>query len=181
MIRKHRGNNLLSSSSPHAAAVTQWRQTTSLSLYLSHALYTSLYNVILITTHKDMCPKSYLYISDFSAYLRLYPSNRSEPIGAGSVMSRFSATSIRFHPEGHVFPTNSPFTPAWNVVPIRSAFGKLAACRESAPWSACLTCSRSCGSSSARTLVPLLAPGSNGISTGYALSWNGRPRSSQGG
>ena len=49
-----------------------------------------------------MCPKSYLYIYDFSAYLHLCPSNRSEPIGAGSVMSRFSAFYIRFHPEGHV-------------------------------------------------------------------------------
>ena len=42
-----------------------------------------------------MCPKSYLYIYDFSAYLYLSPSNRSVPIGAGSAMSRFSAFSIR--------------------------------------------------------------------------------------
>ena len=49
-----------------------------------------------------MCPKSYLYIYDFSAYLHLCPSNRSEPIGVGSKLSQFSASCIRFHPEGHV-------------------------------------------------------------------------------
>ena len=42
-----------------------------------------------------LCPKSYLYIYYFSAYLHLCPSNRSQPIGADFVMSRFSASSIR--------------------------------------------------------------------------------------
>ena len=91
--RKHRGNDLLSSSlSPHAAVTTRRQRPLS----LSHALYK---NFSIIQQHfnnyKDMCPKSYLYIYDFSAYLHLGPSNRSVPIGAGSVMSRFSASSIR--------------------------------------------------------------------------------------
>ena len=50
----------------------------------------------------SVCPKSYLYLYDFSAYLHPCPPNRSVPIGAGSAMSRFSASCIRFHLEGHV-------------------------------------------------------------------------------
>ena len=89
----------MSSSSPHAAAVTRWRQlplsplSLSLSLSLSSSIHLTLH--MCNNNYKDMCPKSYLYIYDFSAYLHLCPSNRSEPIGAGSVMSRFSASSIR--------------------------------------------------------------------------------------
>ena len=67
----------------------------SLSLSLSHTLCTTFYKVILTTTYQSMCPKSYLYIYDFSTYLHFCPSNRSEPMGTGSVMSRFSASSIR--------------------------------------------------------------------------------------
>ena len=66
-------------------------------LSLSHALLHALYNVstIYINNMENMCPKSYLYIYDFSAYLHMCPSNQSEPIGAGSEISRFSASSIR--------------------------------------------------------------------------------------
>ena len=96
----------LSSSSPRAAAVTRWRQRPlylSLSLSLTYALFTTLQKqYIQLSNTKNVCPKSYLYIYDFSAYLHFCPSNRSVPIGAGSVMSRFSAAYIRFHPEGHV-------------------------------------------------------------------------------
>ena len=154
--------------------------TTSLSLSLSRSVQL-LFTIMQQHHFKDMCPKSYLYIYDFSAYLHLCPSNRF-----GTDRGRFCDEPVLciFHPVpfgGTCFPTNSPFTPAWNAVPIRSAFGMLAACQESAPWSACLTCSRSCGSSLPRTLVPQLAPGSNITSAGYALSWSGRQRSSQGG
>ena len=65
-----------------------------LSLCLSRAL-SNFYKVILTTTYRNMCPKSYLYIYDFSAYLHMCPSNRSEPIGIGSEISRFSVSSIR--------------------------------------------------------------------------------------
>ena len=118
-----------------------------------------------------MCPKSYLYPYDFSAYLHLCPFDRG----------RFCDEPVLciFHPvpsRGTCFPTNSPFTPAWDVAPIRSASDMLLACRMSTPWSACLTRCRSCESSSIRTPVLLLAPGSNDTSAGYASSWNGRRR-----
>ena len=122
--------------------------TTSLSLSLSLSVQLTLYKNI-NNLIESICPKSYLYLYDFSAFLHMCPSqNRSEPV------------LCIFHPEGHVFPTNSPVTPAWDVAPIRSASDTLPACRVSTPWSACLNRSRSCGSSSARTLVLLLAPGS---------------------
>ena len=77
--------------------------TTSLSLSLTVALTLCTPNFPIVQQHlENLCPKSYLYMYDFSAYLHLCPSNRSVPIGAGSVMSRFSTSSIRFHPEGHV-------------------------------------------------------------------------------
>ena len=66
--------------------------TTSLSL--SHALYNFSYNFQQLQ-YKSNCPKSYLYIYDFSAYLHMCPSNRSEPIGTGSEISRFSVSSIQ--------------------------------------------------------------------------------------
>ena len=52
----------------------------------------------------------------------------------------------------------------WDVAPIRSPSDTLLACRVSTPWSACLTRSRSYGSSSPRTLVLLLSLGSNDTS-----------------
>ena len=97
--------------------------TTSLSLSLSLSISHALYKNFTITqqhlrAHTKVCPKSYLYIYDFSAYLHLCSSNRSEPIRAGSVMSRFSASYIRFHPEGHVSQhLDSPFghTQKWTL------------------------------------------------------------------
>ena len=85
--------------------------THSLSLSLLHAMYNQLYNYN-NNVIENMCPESYLYIYEFSAYLHLCPSNRSEPIGAGS---------LHLPSGGTCFPTNSPFTPAWYIVPIRSA------------------------------------------------------------
>ena len=78
-------------------------------------------------------------------------------------------------------PTISPFTPAWDVLSARSAFGTRPACRLSGPWSTCPTHSPLCGSSSTRTIDLLLSPGSSGTSAGYVSSGNGRPRSLQGG
>ena len=106
----------------------------SLSLYV-HTLCNYLYK---ITTTQSMCPKSYLYIYDFRdiyIYVHTNRSDRSEPdLG--------SAGSLYLPSGGTCFPTNSPFTSAWDVAPIRSASGMLLACRVSAPWSTCLTCSR---------------------------------------
>ena len=42
MSRKHRGNDLLSSSSPHAAVVTLWRHNLSLTLSLSLSRFVQL-------------------------------------------------------------------------------------------------------------------------------------------
>ena len=144
-------------SSLHAVVTT--RRQLPLSLSLSHALYN--YSLQNINNNKNVCPKSYLYIYDFRViYINVHSnrSDRSEPV-------LVSAGSLYLPSGGTCFPTNSPFTPAWDVAPIRSASDTLPACRVSKPWSACLTRSRSCGSSSARTLVPLLAPGSNDTST----------------
>ena len=73
----------------------------------------------LCNNYIKLCPKSYLYIYDFSAYLHLCPSNRSVPIKAGSVISiydfvlpidRYRSRPVLyiFHPvpsEGTCFPT----------------------------------------------------------------------------
>ena len=97
--RKQRGNNLLSSSSPHAAAVTRWRQrplSLSLSVSLARSVQLTLQQQPTLLHHsKSMCPKSYIYIYDFSAYLHICPSNWSKPIGTGSGINRFSVSSIR--------------------------------------------------------------------------------------
>ena len=85
--------------------------------------------------------------------------------------------SSPFPSGGTYLPTNSPFTPAWGVLPVRSVSGMRPACRVSTLWSAYLTRSRSCGSLSARTPGHLLFPGSSDTSAGYASSGNGRPHS----
>ena len=75
------------------------------SLSLSHALSRSVQEllndtIVITTTISKLCPKSYLYLYDFSAYLHLCPYDRF-----GTDRGRFSASCIRFHPEGHVSPT----------------------------------------------------------------------------
>ena len=185
MSRRCRGNDLSSSSSPHATAVTQRRQrplSLSLSLSLSHAVSVHTH----YTTNFTKCNNSYLKVCALS-HIYTYMTfglftYLSFPIGRDRSVPVLGSTGSLYLPSGVTcFPTNSPFTPAWDVAPIRSASDTLPACRVSTPWSACLTRSRLCGSSSARTLVPLLAPGSNDTSAGYASSWSGRPCSSQGG
>ena len=98
--RIHRGNDLLSSSSPHAAVTIE--ATTSHSLFLSHTLYTPsrclctlTYKGVQLTTNNSVSPKSYLYIYDFRVIYICVPSNRSGRIGTGSSVFRFSLTSIR--------------------------------------------------------------------------------------
>ena len=86
--------------SRHTRRLQRGGNNLSLSLSLSRSI--QLLYTIMQQHVQNLCPKSYLYMYDFSAYLHLCPSNRSVPIGAGSVRSRFSASSIRFHPEGHV-------------------------------------------------------------------------------
>ena len=68
----------------------------SLSLSLSRSVQL-FYNYFYNTT--IMCPKSYLYIHDFSAYLHLCPSNRF-----GTDRGRFCDEPVLciFHPEGYV-------------------------------------------------------------------------------
>ena len=179
--RIHRGNGLLSSSSPHAVVTIEATTSHTHSLSLSRCLCThALYNLLTTKTttlHNVLCPKSYLYIYDFWVIYTCVPSNQSD----GSEPGLRSSGSPKLPSGGTCFPTNSPFTPAWDFALIRSASSMLPACRVSVPWSACLTHSQSCGSSSARTLVLLLAPGSSDTCTGYASSWSGTPRSSQDG
>ena len=130
LSRKCRGNNPSSSFSPHAAAVTQRRQRPlSISLTRSTTLSAHLTLQLFNNTSKTCAlSRIYTYTTFRRIYIPVLPIG-SVPIGAGSAESRFSASSI----QRDIFPTNSPFTPAWNVAPIRSAFGMLAACRGSAP------------------------------------------------
>jgi hypothetical protein len=93
--------------------------------------------------------------------------------------SSLSGTRIPFG--GTKIPTISPFTPAWDVLPVRSASGMPPACRVLVLWSAYLTRSPLCGSSSAQTLGLLPFPESSDTSARYASSGSGRLRSSQGG
>ena len=96
----------------------------------------------------------------------------------GEVLTRPTTSGSSHFPSGGTcFLTNSPFTPAWDVVLVRSASDMHPDCRVSVLWSAYLTRSRSCGSSSVRTLDLLLAPGSSDTYVGCASSWNGTLRS----
>ena len=103
---KHRGNDPLSSSSPHARRRYKMEATTSLSLsiYLSllHALYNFLYNNIHVAyIPKSVCPKSYLYLYDFRAIYIDVHSNRSDRSGP----VRSSAGSLRLPSGGTCFLT----------------------------------------------------------------------------
>ena len=90
-----------------------------------------------------LCSHIYTYMT-FGLFTYL-----SFPIGRdGSEPDLRSSGSLYLPSGGTCFPTNSPFTPAWDVALVRSASGMLPACRVSVPWSTCLTRSRSCGSSS---------------------------------
>ena len=100
---------------------------------------------------------------------------------SGSIRSTFLFQVCRFPSGGTGFPTNSPFTPAWDDLPFRSASGTHQASLLIAPCSTCPTHSPPCGSLSEQSLYLLPSPGASGISFGCAWSWSGRPHSSQGG
>ena len=158
----------MSSSSPHAAAVTRWRQ---LPLSLSPSLCTRAIQPLYkyVTTTITFCALShiYTYMTFRHIYICVLPigRNRSEPVlrSAGHV-SQQTPPSLR-----HGMSLQS------DLLPTRS---QLVGCQHLGQ---CLTRSRPCESLSARTLILLLAPGSSDTYAGYASSWNGRPRSSQGG
>ena len=109
MSRKHRDNDLLSSSFATRGGYNE-EATTSLShtLSLSHALYNKLYTKITTAFqhYESMCPKSYLYIYDFSAYLHMCPS---QSVRTNRYRFWDRPVLFIFHPEGHVFPTLSLF------------------------------------------------------------------------
>ena len=85
---------------PHAAVTTRRQLPLSLSL-LSLSVQLTLYKKITLQQqqHQSMCPKSYLYIYDFSAYLHMCPSQL-----VGTDRNRFWDQPVLciFHPEGHV-------------------------------------------------------------------------------
>ena len=106
LSRKRRGNDLSSSSSPHAAAVTQSRQRPlSLSLSLSLSLTLSVHLALhLFNNHTyKICALCHIYthMTVRHIYNSVHPIS-SVPIGADSAISRFSASCIWLHPEGHV-------------------------------------------------------------------------------
>ena len=102
-------------------------------------------------------------------------------IPSGSIRSGFLVPVSRFPSRGNDFPTNSPFTSAWDDLPFRSASGTHRASPLTTPWSACPNRYTPCGSLSEQSLYLLPSPGASGISFGCAGFWRGRPRSSQGG
>ena len=102
-------------------------------------------------------------------------------IPSGSIRSGFLLQVCRFPSGGTGFPRNSPFTPVWDDLPLRSASGTHRASLMTTPWSGCPTRSPPCGSLLEQSLYLLPSPGSSGISFGCAWSWSGRSRSSQGG
>ena len=86
MSRKHRGNNLLSSSLATRGGYNE-EATTSLSLSFSLSLCVSLAHSVQLTLQprifQSMCPKSYLYTYDFRAiYINIHSdwSDRSGPV-----------------------------------------------------------------------------------------------------
>ena len=104
--RIHRGNDLLSSSSPHAAVTVEATTSVSVSLSLSlsvHLLYncstTTDYNNNTTTTFINtmkVCALSHIYT--YMTFRHIYICvllNRSKPIGTGSCINRFSVSSIR--------------------------------------------------------------------------------------
>ena len=104
--RIHRGNDLLSSSLPHAAVTVE--ATTSHSLSVSiHTLYTTNLQKC-STTLQNVCPKSYLYIYDFRVIYTCVPfqsigSNQSGRISTGSSVIRFTPSIRR-----DLFPNRLP-------------------------------------------------------------------------
>ena len=92
-----------------------------LSLSLSRSIQLTLYNNHFHQLHKSMCPKSYLYTYDFLAYLHMCPSNRSEPIGTGYWISRFSVSSIRRDMFPNKLPLHSGMECRSNLICFRHA------------------------------------------------------------
>ena len=93
---EHRGNDLLwLLFLRHTRRLQRGGNYLSLSLSRSVQLLFTRITTTFNINIESMCPKSYLYIYDFSAYLHMCPSNQSEPIGTGSWISRFSVSSIR--------------------------------------------------------------------------------------
>ena len=88
---------------------------------------------------------------------------------------------LRFPSGGTSFPTNSPFTPTWDVLPFWSISGTHQVSLSATPWSACLIRSPLCECLSEQSLYLLPSPRSNDIFFGCAWSWSGRPRSLQDG
>ena len=144
--------------------IHQFGISTSLSLSLTRSVQLTIQPHII----QSMCPKSYLYTYDFRAIYINVHSDRSD---------RSGPVLFIFHPEGHVSQQTPPSLRHGMFAPIRSASDTLPACWVSTPWSACLTRCQWCGSSSTRTPILLLTPGSNDTSAGYASSWSGRTRS----
>ena len=91
--RIHRGNDLLSSSSPHAAVTVE--ATTSLSLSLSVSIHTRYTITYKKRINNVLCPKSYLYIYDFRVIYTCVPSNRSDGSEPGLRSSGSPYLSIR--------------------------------------------------------------------------------------
>ena len=72
-------------------------------------------------------------------------------IPSASIRSGFLFPNCRFPSGGTGFPTNSPFTPAWDDLPFRSTSGTCRVSPLTTPWLAYPTRSPPCGSNENRT------------------------------
>ena len=176
----HRGNDLLL-----PCFATRRLQQRQRPLPLSHTLFLSVH---IYALHQQLPIKfalGHIYTNmTFGLFTNIAPVGSLEhiyiyvPSIRGEVLTGPATSGSSHFPSGGTcFLTNSPFTPAWDVVLVRSASDMHPACRVSVLWSAYLTRSRPCGSSSVRTLDLLLAPGSSDTYAGCASSWNGTLRS----
>ena len=133
-------------------------------------MYLYIYNFP--TNYKYSLQKAHRNIfTNMSLLLVLIGSGR---IPSGSVRSGFLLLVCRFQSGGTDFPTNSPFTLAWDDFPFRSAYGRHRASPLTTPWSTYPTCSPPCGYLSEQSPYRLPSPGASGIFFGCAWSWSGR-------
>ena len=100
--RIHRGNDLLFSSSPHAAVTVEATTSHTHSLSLTMSLYTRAIHLLLTKVQQltinyvlSVCPKSYLYRYDFRVIYTCVPSNLSDGSKPGLRSSGSPYLSIR--------------------------------------------------------------------------------------
>ena len=105
---EHKGNDLLYLLFlRHTRRLQRGGNYLSLSLSLTRSVQLTLYNYNIHQQqhNKSMCPKSYLYIYDFLAYLHMCPS---QSVRTDRNRFLYQPVLCIFHPEGHVSQQTPP-------------------------------------------------------------------------